>query len=148
MRSTLIATASAVMLMAAPALAQTAPSAPSRTPDPNTSISLPAPIPQTPAPDPLKMEDVSKISGTAVYGSDDSKIGSVSTVLMNPESKTIDRLVVNSGGVLGVGGHKVAVPIDQLTWDSDKGAFKIAKTTDDVKSMPEWQSETARATTD
>jgi sporulation protein YlmC with PRC-barrel domain len=94
------------------------------------------------------MEDVSKISGTAVYGSDDSKIGSVSTVLMNPESKTIDRLVVNSGGILGVGGHKVAVPIDQLTWDSDKGAFKIAKTTDDVKSMPEWQSETARATTD
>src|SRR6266403_3541214 len=148
MRSILIATASAVMLMAAPALAQTAPSAPSRTPDPNASIALPAPIPKTPSPDPLKMEDVSKITGSAVYGSDDSKIGSVSTVLMQPQNKTIDRLVVSAGGVLGVGGHKVAVPLDQFKWDSDRGAFKIAKTTDELKSMPEWQSQTARATTD
>ena len=143
MRSTLIATASAVMLMAAPALAQTAPSTPSRTPDPNASISLPAPIPKTPAPDPLKMEDVSKISGSTVYGNDDSKIGSVSTALMNPESKTIDRLVVNEGGVLGVGGHKVAIPVDQFTWDSEKGGFKVAKSTDDLKSMPEWKNQTA-----
>src|SRR5258708_17084965 len=125
MRSILIATASAGMLMAAPALAQTAPSAPSRTPDPNASISLPAPIPKTPAPDPLKMEDVSKISGTAVYGSDDSKIGSVSTVLMNPANKTIDRLVVNSGGVLGFGGHKVPIPVDQFTRDGDKDACRL-----------------------
>ncbi len=90
MRSTLIATASAVMLMAAPALAQTVPSAPSRTPDPNASISAPAPIPRTPAPDPLKMEDVSKISGF------------------------------------------------------EKDAYRLAKTADDLKSMPEW-SQTARA---
>ena len=145
MRSILIATASAVMLMAAPALAQTAPSAPSRTPDPNASISLPAPIPKTPAPDPLKMEDVSKISGFAVYGTDDSKVGSVSTVLMNPANKTIDRLVVNSGGVLGVGGHKVVIPVDQFKWDGEKDAYRLAKTADDLKSMPEWQSQTARA---
>ncbi len=143
MRSTLIATASAVMLMAAPALAQTVPSAPSRTPDPNASISLP-PIPRTPAPDPLMMEDVSKISGFAVYGADDSKVGSVSTVLMNPANKTVDRLVVNSGGVLGVGGHKVAIPIDQFKWDGEKDAYRLAKTADDLKSMPEW-SQTARA---
>jgi len=94
------------------------------------------------------MEDVSKLSGAAVHGSDDSKIGSVSTVLMNPESKTIDRLVVNSGGVLGVGGHKVAIPIDQFKWDGEKDAYRLAKTADDLKSMPEWRSETARATTD
>jgi sporulation protein YlmC with PRC-barrel domain len=145
MRSTLIATASAVMLMAAPAWAQTVPSAPTRTPDPNASISVPAPIPKTPAPDPLTMEDVSKISGFAVYGTDDSKVGSVSTVLMNPANKTIDRLVVNSGGVLGVGGHKVAIPVDQFKWDGEKDAYRLAKTADDLKSMPEWQSQTARA---
>jgi sporulation protein YlmC with PRC-barrel domain len=144
MRSTLIATVSAVMLMAAPALAQTAPSAPTRTPDPNASISAPAPIPRTPTPDPLVMEDVSKISGFAVYGTDNSKVGSVSTVLMNPANKTIDRLVVNSGGLLGVGGHKVAIPVDEFKWDGEKDAYRLAKTADDLKSMPEWQSQTAR----
>lgn len=144
MRSTLIATASAFVLLAGSALAQTAPpSSTSRTPSPGNSMSTTAPAVRTPAPDPLKMEDVSKISGSAVYGTDNSKIGSVSTVLMNPESKTIDRLVVNAGGVLGVGGHKAALPIDQFKWDSDKDGFKVAKTADDIKAMPEWQNQTA-----
>jgi sporulation protein YlmC with PRC-barrel domain len=144
MRSKLIATASAFVLIAGSALAQTAPpSSTSRTPNPGSSLSTTAPAVRTPAPDPLKMEDVSKISGSAVYGADDSKIGSVSTVLMNPESKTIDRFVVSAGGVLGVGGHKAAIPVDQFTWDSDKGAFKLAKTADDVKAMPEWQKQSA-----
>jgi hypothetical protein len=145
MRTTFIATVSAFILMAAPALAQTASTPTSRTPDPNVSISAPPLAARMPAPDPLKMEDISKISGSAVYGSDDKKIGSISTILMTPKSKTIDRFVVNAGGVLGVGGHKVAMPIAAFTWDSDKGAFKVAKTEDDVKSMPEWRSETARA---
>ncbi len=149
MRNRLIAAASVLMLIGAPALAQTAPpsSAP-RTPSPSSSMSAPSAPAQavrTPVPDPLKMEDVSKITGSAVYGSDDSKIGSISTVLMKPEDKTIDRFVVNSGGVLGVGGHKVAMPISQFTWDSDKGAFKLSNTIDDLKSMPEWQSQTARS---
>ena len=148
MRTALITTASALMLMAAPVLAQTVPAPAPRAAPPSAVTTPPAAAVRTPAPDPLKMEDVSKISGSAVYGTDDSKIGSVSTVLMKPESKTIDRLVVTAGGVLGVGGHKVAVPISQFTWDSDKGGFMIAKTTDDLKSMPEWQSQTARATTD
>ena len=145
MRSKLIATVSALVLLAGPALAQTAPpSATSRTPSPGNSMSTTAtPAVRTPAPDPLKMEDVSKITGTAVYGSDDSKVGSVSTLLMNPSSKTIDRFVVSAGGVLGVGGHKVALPVDQFTWDADKGGFKVTKTTDDLKSMPEWQSQSA-----
>lgn len=145
MRSKLIATASAFVLLAGTAMAQTAPpSATNRTPAPGNSMSTTAPaVVRTPAPDPMKMEDISKITGSTVYGTDDSKIGSVSTVLMNPESKTVDRFVVNEGGVLGVGGHKVALPVDQFTWDSDKGGFKVAKSTDDLKSMPEWKSQSA-----
>lgn len=146
MRNKLMTTASVLMLLAAPVLAQTAPpSSTSRTPSPGGSISAPPPAVKTPMPDPLKMEDISKITGSTVYGSDDGKIGSVSTLLMKPENKTIDRFVVSEGGVLGVGSHKVALPVDQFTWDSDKGGFKIAKTADDLKSMPEWQNQTARA---
>lgn len=99
----------------------------------------PASRPHTAAPNPLSMEDVSKIEGASVYDSNDKKVGSVSTVLMRPSSKTIDRLVVGEGGVLGIGSHRVALPIDAFSWDPDKGAFRIAKTADDLKSMPEWQ---------
>ena len=98
-----------------------------------------APRPRPPAPNPLKMEDVSKIDGAAVYDNNGKKIGSVSTVLMKPESKTIDRLVVGEGGVLGIGSHRVALPIDAFSWDAQKDGFTVAKSADDLKSMPEWK---------
>jgi hypothetical protein len=86
----------------------------------------------------LKQEDVSQITGAAVYGGDNKKIGSIATVLMRPDSHEIDRLVVGAGGVLGVGAHQVALPVDQFRWDSEKGGFKIAKTEADLKAMPAW----------
>ena len=100
-----------------------------------------------PAVNPLTQEDVSHIAGTAVYGSDDKKIGTISHVLMKPDSKTIDRLVVAEGGVLGIGAHNVALPIDRFKWSQDKEAFTIAKTGDELKTMAEWQDRTREAAT-
>src|SRR5690242_16109464 len=97
MSRNLLIAASALALLAAPALAQTG------SPSPSTTAQA------TSKADPLKQEDVSQIKGAAVYGSDDKKIGSVSTVLMKPDSKAIDRLVVGAGGVLGVGARDVAL---------------------------------------
>lgn len=126
-------------LTASSALAQTAGTGPGAPPL-STSPSAGAPsAPKAPAVNPFTDEDVSQISGTDVYGSDGKKIGTISTALMKPESKTIDRLVVSSGGVLGVGAHHVAMPIDQFKWDSSKDGFVIAKSADDLKSMAEWQ---------
>jgi sporulation protein YlmC with PRC-barrel domain len=88
---------------------------------------------------PLSSEDISQINGSAVMASDGTSIGKVSTVLMDPSSKKIDRLVVAEGGVLGVGTHKVALPVDSFHWDSDKRSFTVQKTADDLRAMPEWQ---------
>ena len=151
MRSRLIITASALALLAAPALAQTSTSPPPagglttpRTMTPTTPPGAPpAAAARTPAPDPLTLEDTAEIKGSTVYGSDDKKIGAVSAVLMQPQSKTIDRLVVNEGGLLGVGGHRVALPLSDFKWSSDKDAFTIGKTADELKSMPEWKAASA-----
>lgn len=137
-RTTLLAAAGALALMSAPALAQTA--APSTTPG-----GAPA-AQKTPAANPLTLEDVSKLRGTDVYGTDGKKIGDISTVLMKPESKTIDRLVIAQGGILGVGAHSVALPLDQFSWDAGKEGFQISKTADELKAMPEWR-DTASAGT-
>jgi hypothetical protein len=59
---------------------------------------------------------------------------------MNGDAKRIDRLVVAQGGVLGMGAHHVALPVDQFRWDQQKEGFTIAKTASDVKSMAEWQA--------
>ena len=98
-----------------------------------------------PAVNPLREEDVSRIKGTDVYGSDGTKIGDVSTALMNTRSRKINRLVVAEGGVLGVDAHDVALPVDQFHWDAHKGGFRIAKTSDELNRMPEWH-DPSRAT--
>jgi len=133
--------AAALTLSAGVAFAQTGPAPGGLTTAPRPA----AAAPQAPAVNPLTAEDVSRIEGTAVYGSDDKKVGSISNVLMKPDSKTIDRLVVAEGGLLGVGAHHVAMPLDQFRWDQQKGGFTIAKTADDVKAMAEWQ-DPSRAT--
>lgn len=140
MRSISIAMISAVALMGVPVAAQAASS---------TAAPQSVTVGETHAPsvkrhlNPLKQADVSKISGTDVYGRDNTKIGSVSTELMNPKSKRIDRLVLSTGGVLGVDKHDVVLPIDKFSWDAGKNGFKISSTADELKSMPEWHEQSA-----
>ena len=152
MRTSLIAAVSAIGLLGGSALAQTSSPTPPPSAVPSSramapgapSAAQPAP-PRAPAPNPLTMEDTGKIKGSSVYGSDDKKIGAVETVLMKPESKTVDRLVVSAGGILGIGGHDVALPIDEFKWDGNKDAFVINETAAQLKSMPEWKSASAAA---
>ena len=144
MRTSLIAAVAALALLAGPALAQT--TSPGGAPTRPGAGTPPAAAPK-PMPDPMKQEDVLQIKGSAVYGSDEKKIGSVSTILMKPDSKQIDRFVVTAGGVLGVGGRDVALPADQFKWDAAKGGFKIAQTEAQLKSMPEWKAPGSEAST-
>jgi sporulation protein YlmC with PRC-barrel domain len=136
MRTNPIAAVAVLAIMTGAASAQTTGS--TNTPRPLSPGITAAPAQRQPAPNPLAQQDISNIEGTSVYGSDGKKIGSVDRVLMDPQSKKIDRLVVNSGGVLGVGGHRVAIPVDQFSWDADKGAFKLPTTVTSLKAMPEW----------
>ena len=124
----------ALALMTGAASAQTTNTSPRPAPGAATT----APMHKETAINPLTQDDVSKIEGTSVYGNDDGKIGHISTALMDPSSKKIDRLVVSAGGVLGVGGHRVAIPVEQFSWDADKGAFKLGTNVADLKQMPEW----------
>ena len=104
-----------------------------------------APAARAAAVNPLAKGEISDVEGTGVYG-DDGKLGYVSTALMDPQTKKIDRLVVAAGGVLGIGGHRVAIPVDQFTWDADRGAFTLSTTMASLRSMPEWVEGATTAT--
>ena len=86
---------------------------------------------------PLAKGDVTGIEGIDVYGND-GKLGYVSTVLIDPQTKKVDRLVVAAGGVLGIGGRQIAIPIDQFTWEADKGALRLTTTMASLRAMREW----------
>jgi sporulation protein YlmC with PRC-barrel domain len=146
MRAFPIAAVSVFALFSVAAFAQTTPPGGAAQPlgaDAHGGLAGAATTPQRPLPNPLAQQNVAKISGAAVYGSDGKSIGSISTELMSPESKTINRLVVSSGGVLGVGTHYVAVPVDQFTWDTSKNAFTLARTAAQLDAMPQWHEQSA-----
>jgi len=134
MRTIPIAVA-ALALLGTAASAQTTPPVRSpTTPAPGAT----QPAPPKPAVNPLTQDEVSKIEGTAVYGKDDSKVGHISEVLIDPQSKKIEKLVVATGGIMGIGSHRVAMSLEKFAWDGQKGGFKISETTDSMKTMPEW----------
>jgi sporulation protein YlmC with PRC-barrel domain len=148
MRTLAIAAASAMAVVSVAAYAQNAPghlmgTSPARpmTAAPTTR----ATVRRAPQPNPLNQPDVSKIIGTAVYGSGGKEIGDVSTVLMRPDKKMIDRLVIHSGGVLGIGGRYVAVSLEQFSWNAQKGVLTISKTAKDIDKMAEWKSPMSRS---
>lgn len=136
MRALSITMAAATALLSVSAYAQT--TTPARATSPGTAPAT-TPAPATPKPNPLDQSDLSKIIGAAVNSSDGKDIGDVSTALMQPDSKKIDKLVVHSGGVLGVGGRYVALPVSDFSWDGMKDAFTIKSTENDFKGMAEWK---------
>lgn len=141
MRTIPIAVA-AIALLSTAAFAQNNNSPPPSPSAPHGSTTTPgsttSTAPKQPAANPLTQEDVSKIEGVDVYGSDGNKAGHIADVLMDPGTKKLDQFVVATGGILGIGSHRVALPVDQFTWDSAKGAFTISKTEASLKNMPEW----------
>ena len=143
MRRFILAAASVLALTAGAAQAQQNQGSEQVVPPPATSdTTMGQPVANLPpAPNPLESQDVSKLNGADVYGADGHKIGDVSTALMDPSTKVIDRLVVSSGGVLGIGMHYVVLPIADFSWDAQKAGFRIAETAKDVKAMPEWKAE-------
>ena len=130
-----IVAAAALGLMTATASAQLTPSSNHATGGAAPASTAPA---KRPMPNPLAQQDVSKIDGAAVYDKNNKNIGHVSTVLMEPESKKIDKLVVSSGGVLGIGARQVAIPLDQFSWDSSQDGFKLKMDETALKNQPEW----------
>jgi hypothetical protein len=137
MRTTWISAVSVLALLAAPVLAQTTDNAAPHSTGSRSDLAPPE-APKQLQPDPFKQEDVLQIKGASVYGSDNKKIGAITTVLMRPDSRQIDRVVVGAGGLLGVGAHNVALPVDQFRWDAEAGAFRIAQNEADLKAMPAW----------
>lgn len=57
----------------------------------------------------------SKLSGVAVYSTDNQKVGTIDDVLLKSDG-TASTIVIGSGGVLGAGQKDVAVPFDSVKW--------------------------------
>jgi len=60
---------------------------------------------------------LSKLKGVDVIGQDHVKLGDIEDVLIDPDGR-VQAVVVGTGGLLGVGGKTIALPYDQVLWDT------------------------------
>ena len=79
-----------------------------------------------------------KVDGTAVYGADDGKIGSVQRVMIDKMSGKVAYAVVSFGGFLGMGEDYYPVPWPNLKYDTQLAGYRVGITEDQLKGAPKY----------
>ena len=79
-----------------------------------------------------------KVEGTAVYGADQNKIGTVQRVMIDKMSGKVAYAVISFGGFLGVGEDYYPVPWSTLKYDTNLGGYVTGVTADSMKGAPSY----------
>src|SRR3982074_3678998 len=80
-----------------------------------------------------------KVEGTAVYGADDSKIGSIERVMIDKTSSRVSYAVLGFGGILGLGNDHYPLPWQSLKYDTDLGGYRTGVTEDQLRRAPKYR---------
>jgi sporulation protein YlmC with PRC-barrel domain len=79
-----------------------------------------------------------KVEGTAVYGADQNKIGSVQRVMIDKMSGKVAYAVISFGGFLGMGEDYYPVPWNTLKYDTNLGGYVTGITEASLKGAPKY----------
>jgi hypothetical protein len=82
----------------------------------------------------------SDVTGTVVYGADDSRVGTIDRVMIDKKTGKVAYAVMSFGGILGLGGDERPVPWDTLSYDEGLGGFRTAITEQQLKAAPKAES--------
>ncbi|MGV8853309.1 MAG: PRC-barrel domain-containing protein [Devosia sp.] len=85
--------------------------------------------------------------GIGVYGVDDQQIGSISDVLFNQDG-SVDAVIVDVGGFLGMGAKPVAVAYENLTFSADTSSNRylfLNATREQLEAQPAYNPDTYQA---
>ena len=77
-----------------------------------------------------------KVEGTAVYGADDRKIGSIERVMIDKISGRVSYAVLGFGGFLGLGNDHYPLPWQSLKYDTRVGGYRTGVTEDQLRGPP------------
>jgi sporulation protein YlmC with PRC-barrel domain len=82
----------------------------------------------------------SDLIGASVTNTAGDSIGKTSDLLVTKDSKTVDAVVIDVGGFLGIGSKSVAIPLDKLTIGArpDEGV-KTAMTKEELEALPAFE---------
>jgi PRC-barrel domain len=79
-----------------------------------------------------------KVEGTAVYGPDREKIGSIERVMIDKIRGKVAYAVLSFGGFLGMGEDYYPVPWSTLDYDTSLGGYRVNFTKDQLDRAPKY----------
>ena len=79
-----------------------------------------------------------KVEGTAVYGADQQKIGSIERVMIDKMSGIVSYAVLSFGGFLGIGDDHYPLPWQSLKYDTSLGGYLTGITENQLKGAPKY----------
>ena len=77
-----------------------------------------------------------KVEGTAVYGPDEKKLGSIYNFMVDKRTGQVEYAVLQFGGVLGVGSDYYPLPWEMLDYDDGLGGYVVELSKDALNSAP------------
>ncbi len=83
-----------------------------------------------------------KVEGTAVYGADQKKIGTLERVMIDKISGKVAYAVVSFGGFLGMGEDYYPVPWVTLKYDTNLGGYLVNLARDKLEKAPKYTDST------
>ena len=82
-----------------------------------------------------------KVEGTAVYGPDESEIGSIERVMIDKTSGRVSYAVLAFGGFLGLGNDHYPLPWQSLKYDTRLGGYRTGVTEDQLRGAPKYRDD-------
>jgi hypothetical protein len=82
-----------------------------------------------------------KVEGTAVYGADGTKIGSIERVMIDKLSGKVSYAVLSFGGFLGIGDDHYPLPWQSLKYDTDLGGYVTGITEAQLQNAPRYSND-------
>ena len=80
-----------------------------------------------------------KVEGTAVYGADDNKVGSIERVMIDKISGRVSYVVLGFGGFLGLGNDHYPLPWQSLKYDTRLGGYVTGVTAKQLEGAPKYR---------
>jgi hypothetical protein len=83
-----------------------------------------------------------KVEGTAVYGRDGDRLGTIYNFMVDKRSGRVEYAVMSYGGFLGMGDQYYPLPWRMLTYRTDLGGYEIELTERDLDEAPSFNRRT------
>jgi sporulation protein YlmC with PRC-barrel domain len=85
----------------------------------------------------LKGWRASKLIGASVYNDQNKRVGKIEDMIVSPDGK-MSVAVIDVGGFLGIGKHRVAIPVDEFADIQAKKLVLPGATKEALKELPEF----------